>query len=323
MALLEVTGLSKFFPFGGGVVRAVEDVSFEVARGVTLGLVGESGCGKTTTARCVLRLIEPDSGSIRFDGEEVTLLGARRMRAMRRRMQIVFQSPRHSLEGGMKIRALVEEGLRVHGLASGAGRRQRAEEALERVGLSPDLGGKYPHQLSGGQLQRVAIARAVVLEPALMILDEPVSALDVSVRANVLNLLRDLQARLGLTYIMIGHDLAVVRFLSDVIAVMYLGRIVELAPADELFERPLHPYTQVLIRSIPSPDPQERGGRAPLPGTPPSPLDPPEGCPFHTRCESATPRCAEFAPELHEITPGHSVACRLCRPEPCAPRRNP
>jgi oligopeptide/dipeptide ABC transporter ATP-binding protein len=314
--LLEVAGLTKHFAVRGGTVRAVDGVSFTVDRGETLALVGESGCGKSTTARLVLRLIEPSAGQVRFDGTDLTTLAPAALRSARRKMQIVFQDPYASLDPRMSVGATLEEPLIVHGLGDAAQRRARVAELLRLVGLAPYHAERFPHEFSGGQRQRIGIARALAVEPALVVCDEPVSALDVSIQAQVLNLLADLQARLGLAYLFIAHDLAVVRHVADRVAVMYLGRIVETAPAENLFAAPRHPYTRALLAAIPLPDPGVRGAVRPVTGDPPSPLNPPPGCHFHTRCAHATDRCRSEAPTLRPVAPGHQAACHLAEALP-------
>jgi oligopeptide/dipeptide ABC transporter ATP-binding protein len=312
--LLEAIDLVKHFPVGGGfggrtgLVRAVDGVSFRLARGETLALVGESGCGKSTTARLVLRLIEPTDGEVIFEGREITGLQGAALRRLRRRMQIVFQDPFASLNPRMSVGAILEEPLLVHGIGSRTERRARVAELLSLVGLAGYHAARYPHEFSGGQRQRIGIARALAVEPALVVCDEPVSALDVSIQAQVVNLLKDLQARLGLSYLFIAHDLAVVKHMADRVAVMYLGRIVETAPTAALFAAPAHPYTRTLLAAIPRPDPRQKqatAGAADLP----SPLDPPPGCHFHTRCGFAVARCRAVAPTLAPIGQGHDVAC--------------
>jgi oligopeptide transport system ATP-binding protein len=319
--LLEVRNLVKHFQvtgglFGGrrGLVRAVDNVSFSIRRGETLGLVGESGCGKTTTGRCVLQLERPTSGEVIFEGRDLTKVGASELRAIRRHIQVIFQDPYSSLNPRMTVGQIIAEPLAVHGIVKSAGaRRDRARELLTHVGLLPQHAGRYPHQLSGGQRQRVGVARALALEPKLIICDEPVSALDVSIQAQIINLLEDLQSQFGLTYLFIAHDLAVVRHISDRIAVMYLGKIVELADRKTLYDDPLHPYTRALLSAVPIPDPEleARRERVILGGEVPSPLNPPSGCVFHPRCPIAVDRCREVVPELREIKPGHWAACIL------------
>ncbi len=308
-ALLKATALTKHFRTRAGLVRAVDGVSFTLAKGETLALVGESGCGKSTTARLVLRLIEPTSGSVAFEGQDITKLPGAALRKLRRRMQIVFQDPFASLNPRMTVGATLDEPLLIHGYGDAARRRGRVAELLALVGLSPDQMRRYPHEFSGGQRQRIGIARALALEPALVVCDEPVSALDVSVQAQVVNLLADLQARLGLSYLFIAHDLAVVKHVASRVAVMYLGRIVELAPRQSLFAQPLHPYTRALLAAIPRPDPAQRLARQVPGGDIPSPLNPPPGCHFHTRCPFAIERCRAEVPVLREVAPGQLAAC--------------
>jgi len=320
-ALLEVTDLVKHFTvssgmFGGttGVVRAIDGVSFSIRRGETLGLVGESGCGKTTTGRCILQLERPTSGSIRFEGVELTGLPQSELRAVRRKMQVIFQDPYSSLNPRMSIGEILAEPIKVHGLVPDqAKREERVRELLAQVGLLAQHARRYPHQLSGGQRQRVGIARALAMEPSLIVCDEPVSALDVSIQAQIINLLEDLQSRLGLTYVFIAHDLSVVRHISDRVAVMYLGRIVELADRKALYEEPLHPYTSALLSAVPIPDPRLEATRerTVLRGEVPSPLNPPSGCVFNPRCPIAADRCTAEIPSLREIKPGHWSACHF------------
>ncbi len=323
-ALLEVEGLAKHYPVKRGLVlaktvgsvRAVDGVSFSLARGETLALVGESGCGKSTTARLVLRLIEPTAGRVSFEGVDITQMSGAPLRRLRRRMQIVFQDPFASLNPRMTVGAILEEPLIVHGIGDRAARRARVSELLGLVGLAAYHAQRYPHEFSGGQRQRVGIARALAVEPALVVCDEPVSALDVSIQAQVVNLMKDLQARLGLSYLFIAHDLAVVKHMADRVAVMYLGRIVEIAPKDALFARPLHPYTRTLLAAIPRPDPHRRGAKQVAGGDVPSPMDPPPGCHFHTRCPFATERCRAEDPALRVLAPGHSAACHYAEELP-------
>ena len=317
--LLEVRDLVKHFPVRGGAlgraraqVRAVDGVSFDLWRGETVGLVGESGCGKSTTGRTLLRLIEPTAGEVRYDGQDVRALDRVALRALRRRAQIVFQDPIGSLNPRLSVGAMLEEALTVHGLGL-PNRRDRAVELLERVGLSADHIDRYPHEFSGGQRQRLGIARALSVEPDFLVLDEPVSALDVSVQAQVINLLQDLQAQLGLTYLFIAHDLAVVEHVSDRVAVMYLGRIVEMADAREIYHAPRHPYTRALLSAVPRPDPvgRESRQRIVLEGDVPSPIDPPSGCPFHPRCPhpAKDASCRGVVPGLDGQRAGPLVAC--------------
>ena len=316
--LLSVRDLAKHFPIHTGLlrrktgaVRAVDGVSFDVARGETLAVVGESGCGKTTTGRSILRLIEPTGGSVHFDGVDVLSLDRGRLRALRRQMQIIFQDPFSSLNPRMSIGAIVREGLTIHRLAEGAAADARVRQLLEEVGLRPEYASRYPHEFSGGQRQRVGIARALSVEPTFIVCDEPVSALDVSVQAQVINLLQDLQRDRGLTYLFIAHDLSVVEHMADRVAVMYLGRIVELAPAEALYREPLMPYTQALLSAVPVPDPTRKRKRIVLTGDVPSPANPPTGCVFHPRCHH--PRrdvaCTRIVPPLEEKAAGHWAAC--------------
>ncbi|GAB1342307.1 ABC transporter ATP-binding protein [Gemmatimonas sp.] len=316
--LLSVRSLTKHFPIRSGVlqrvtgaVKAVDQVSFDVARGETLALVGESGCGKTTTGRALLRLVEPTSGSVHFDGVDVLALKGESLRRMRRHMQIVFQDPYGSLNPRMTVGAAIREGLVVHQLAEGAEANRRVAQLLDEVGLRADHAARYPHEFSGGQRQRIGIARALAVEPAFIVCDEPVSALDVSVQAQVVNLLRDLQRARGLSYLFIAHDLAVVAHMADRVAVMYLGRIVELAPRAALFATPRMPYTKALLSAVPVPEPGAARPRILLPGDPPSPVNPPSGCVFHPRCPHPLKdaACTRLVPPLEEKAPGHFVAC--------------
>jgi peptide/nickel transport system ATP-binding protein len=309
--LVRVRGLFKHFPVAGGedVVRAVDGVTFEIYRGETLGLVGESGCGKSTVGRCLLRLMEPTRGEVYFEDEDVLSLSGKDLRALRREMQIIFQDPYASLNPRMKVREIVGEPLLVHGVGSKQERRARVAELLTKVGLDPDYMNRFPHEFSGGQRQRIGIARALALNPKLIVADEPVSALDVSVQAQVVNLLEDLQGEFNLTYLFISHGLAVVEHISDRVAVMYLGRIVEIASAVDLYANPLHPYTRALLSAIPVPDPERKRDRIVLHGDVPTPINPPSGCRFHTRCPEAIPECSRIDPDLREVAPGHSVAC--------------
>ena len=309
--LVKVRKLVKHFAVEGSddVVRAVDGVSFEIFAGETLGLVGESGCGKSTVGRCLLRLIEPTSGEIEFEGRDVTAMGKAELREMRRQMQIVFQDPYASLNPRMKIGDIVGEPLVIHKIGTKSERNDRVAELLKKVGLDPDYRKRYSHEFSGGQRQRIGVARTLALNPKLIVADEPVSALDVSVQAQVVNLLQDLQNEFGLAYLFISHGLAVVEHISHRVAVMYLGRIVEVATAADLYADPLHPYTQALLSAIPLPDPKQKRDRIILQGDVPTPINPPSGCRFRTRCPIAIEECAKIDPELREIKPGHTVAC--------------
>ena len=318
--LLEVKNLKMYFPVTSGIifqkkvadVKAVDNVSFTIAKGETLGLVGESGCGKTTTGRAILQLYKPTEGDVIFDGTRLNDLDNSSMRAMRRQMQIIFQDPYGSLNPRMTCGDIVGEPLIVHKLTSGKGEyRDRVDELLQTVGLNPYMADRYPHEFSGGQRQRIGIARALAVNPSFIVCDEPVSALDVSIQAQVINLLEDLQEQFGLTYLFIAHDLSVVRHISDRVAVMYLGHIVEIADRNELYDNPLHPYTRALLSAVPIPDPivEAERERIILTGDVPSPMNPPPGCVFHTRCPVMIDECQDESPELREVSPGHWVAC--------------
>lgn len=319
--LLDVQGLKMYFPITEGIiiqrhvgdVKAVDNISFTVRRGETLGLVGESGCGKSTTGRAVLQLYRPTAGHVYFDGVDLTTLKGEELRRMRRRMQMIFQDPYASLNPRMTVGDIVGEPLEVHGIAKGKEKLDRVAELLEVVGLNPYFVTRYPHEFSGGQRQRIGIARALAVNPDFIVCDEPISALDVSIQAQVINLLEDLQAQFGLTYLFIAHDLSVVRHISDRVAVMYLGKIVELADRDELYENPLHPYTQALLSAVPIPDPEIEATRKRiiLEGDVPSPVNPPRGCRFHTRCPVVIDVCKEVEPEFKDAGGGHYVACHL------------
>jgi oligopeptide transport system ATP-binding protein len=315
-ALLVVRDLRKYFPIKKGFwrrtvghVKAIDGVSFDILPGEVLGLVGESGCGKTTTGRSILRLIEPSGGEVVFDGKDVVELDKGGLRRLRREMQIVFQDPYSSLNPRMTVGAMLTEALRVHRIAEGEAAQRRVRELLQVVGLFPEHAGRYPHEFSGGQRQRIGIARALSVNPRFIVCDEPVSALDVSIQAQILNLLHDLQRDFHLTYLFIAHDLAVVEHISDRVAVMYLGKLMEMAEGEELYRNPLHPYTRVLLSAIPVPDPSRRRERVILEGDVPSPANPPAGCPFHPRCPIGTAECAQVVPEFRDVGGGHYVAC--------------
>ena len=317
--ILRVENLVKHFEVGGGlfggrpaVVKAVDGVSFEIGRGETLGLVGESGCGKTTTGRCILRLEPPTGGRVIFEGRDLSTLSDAELRGMRRRMQVIFQDPYSSLNPRMTVGQIIAEPLAVHRIVPDrAARAARVQDLLRHAGLLPAMARRYPHELSGGQRQRVGIARALAMEPSLIICDEPVSALDVSIQAQIINLLEELQAEFGLTYLFVAHDLSVVRHISDRVAVMYLGKIVEITDRKSLYEDPLHPYTKALLSAVPIPDPvvEARREHVVLGGEVPSPLNPPSGCVFHPRCPIAVAECRTTVPELRQIRPGHRAAC--------------
>ncbi|WP_096436416.1 ABC transporter ATP-binding protein [Alteribacter populi] len=316
--LLEVKGLKKYFDVTGGVfskkvgeVKAVDDVSFDVFEGEVLGIVGESGCGKSTTGKTLLRLIDPTEGQVMFDGKDVTKLNEDEMRKMRRDMQIIFQDPYASLNPRHKVEKILGEPLIVHGIGDKEERLKKVKEILEIVGLPGDHASRYPHQFSGGQRQRIGIARALIVNPKLIVCDEPVSALDVSIQSQILNLMEDLQEEFGLTYLFIAHDLSVVKHISDRIGVMYLGRLVELTTNEELYDNPLHPYTKSLLSAVPNPDPDVKKDRIILEGDVPSPSNPPSGCAFHTRCPECMDICSEIRPEFQEISDNHFVACHL------------
>lgn len=319
--LLSIRNLVKHFPITRGIifqkqigaVHAVDDISFDIHQGETLGLVGESGCGKSTTGRTILQLYRPTSGQVVFDGIDLVALKGNELRKMRRRMQMIFQDPYASLNPRMTVGEIIGEPLLIHSVAKGKAIQERVEQLLELVGLNPAFSNRYPHEFSGGQRQRIGVARALALQPDLIVCDEPISALDVSIQAQVVNLLEDLQHQFGLTYLFIAHDLSMVRHISNRIAVMYLGVLVELADRNELYNHPLHPYTQALLSAVPIPDPfvEERRRRIILEGDVPSPVNPPSGCRFRTRCKYAKELCSEVKPEWRELQPGHFVACHF------------
>ena len=318
--LVKVEGLKKYFPITRGIlqrhvgdIKAVDGISFDIYRGETLGLVGESGCGKSTTGRTILRLYQPTEGEVYLDGVDLGGLKGGELRQLRRRMQMIFQDPYASLNPRMTVAGIVGEPLEIHGAASRKEKQERVAELLQLVGLNPYFANRYPHEFSGGQRQRIGVARALALEPDFIVCDEPISALDVSIQAQVVNLLEELQDRMRLTYLFIAHDLSMVRHISDRVAVMYLGKIVELTDRNTLYTDPLHPYTQALLSAVPIPDPviEEKRQRILLEGDVPSPANPPKGCNFNTRCPSATEACNEAEPEFKEVAPGHWVACHL------------
>ncbi|MCG8481194.1 MAG: dipeptide ABC transporter ATP-binding protein [Spirochaetales bacterium] len=323
--LLSVRGLTKHFPIRGGVfgrvhghVRAVDGIDFDIGEGETYALVGESGCGKSTTGQTLLRLIEPTAGTAHFDGRNIFELDPRELRTLRRQMQIVFQDPYSALNPRKTVEAAIAETLSIHGIAHGRDAREKARDVLERCGLARYHGSRYPHEFSGGQRQRVVIARALALDPRFVVADEPVSALDVSIQSQIVNLMKDLQRDFSLTYLFISHDLAVVKHTADRIGVMYLGNLVEEAPRDELFRNPQHPYTQALISAIPPSNPWTKRKRIVLKGDVPSPANPPTGCPFHTRCPYVMEVCRTAKPELRQSAGGHRVACHLVHPHDAA-----
>jgi oligopeptide transport system ATP-binding protein len=320
--LVQVRHLKKYFPITRGIIqrhvgdiKAVDDVNFDIYQGETLGLVGETGCGKTTVGRTIIRLYEPTAGQVFFDDVDLATLKGGELRRLRRRMQMIFQDPYASLNPRMAVGSIIAEPLEVHRVARGQEKRERVQELLQLVGMNPHFANRYPHEFSGGQRQRIGIARALALNPALIICDEPISSLDVSIQAQVVNLLEDLQDRLGLTYLFIAHDLSMVRHISNRVAVMYLGKIVELTDRDEIYLNPLHPYTQALMSAVPVPDPEleAKQQRIILEGDLPSPASPPQGCNFNTRCSKAFDVCFEKDPEFVEVKPGHFCACHLVK----------
>ncbi|PYZ92384.1 oligopeptide ABC transporter ATP-binding protein OppF [Salipaludibacillus keqinensis] len=316
--LVEVRNLKKHFEVGKGkILKAVNDISFDVYEGETLGLVGESGCGKSTTGKTIIRLYRATSGEVRFHGDDVHQISGKNMKDFNRKMQMIFQDPYASLNPRMKVEDIIAEGMDIHGLFKGKERQRRVFELLETVGLNKEHASRFPHEFSGGQRQRIGIARALAVNPEFIIADEPISALDVSIQAQVVNLLKDLQKKHGLTYLFIAHDLSMVKHISDRIGVMYLGAMMELAESEDLYDEPLHPYTKALLSSIPLPDPEveETRQRTILTGDVPSPIDPPSGCPFRTRCPEAMDVCAEKKPQWLEVRPKHYVACHLFEPE--------
>lgn len=321
--LIDVKNLKKYFPVKAGFisraknfVKAVDGLSFHIRKKETLGLVGESGCGKTTVGRTILRLLEATAGEVIFEGRNIFELGSGDLRKLRRHMQIIFQDPYGSLNPRLTVGNAVGEPLQVHRIARGSKKKKMVRKILERVGLSADYVNRYPHEFSGGQRQRIGLARALALNPKFIVCDEPVSALDVSIQAQIINLLEDLQEEFALSYLFISHDLNVVKHISDRIGVMYLGRLMELAPSDELHQNPLHPYTQALLSAVPVPDPKTKVMRLRLPGDVPSPVNPPSGCRFHTRCRYARDVCWKVEPEMAELVPGHHVACHMAAKHP-------
>ncbi len=311
--LLEVKGLKKFFPAGESVVKAVNDLNFVIHRGETLGFVGESGCGKSTAGRTILRLYDATEGEVLFEGKDIQKLSARELKEARKEIQMIFQDPYASLNPRMTVGDIIGEPLDIHGLARGEKRKERIQELLKLVGLNPEHINRFPHEFSGGQRQRIGIARALAVEPKFIICDEPISALDVSIQAQVVNLLKELQNKMGLTYLFIAHDLSMVKHISDRVAVMYLGKMVELASSEDLYAEPLHPYSEALLSAIPIPDPEleKSRERIVLQGDVPSPMNPPSGCHFRTRCPKVMDICSKVEPEWKEVKPGHFTACHI------------
>ncbi|MDF0727868.1 dipeptide ABC transporter ATP-binding protein [Cytobacillus sp. S13-E01] len=309
--LVQIKNLKKYFHSSGVPLKAVDNISLDILRGETVGLVGESGCGKSTVGKTIIRLLEPSDGEVIFDGENIYKLSSSAMKRLRKDVQIIFQDPYASLNPRMQIEDIIAEPLDIHRVAKGKKRKERVVELLELVGLNPEHANRYPHEFSGGQRQRIGIARALALNPKFIVCDEPISALDVSIQAQVVNLLKDLQEKMGLTYLFIAHDLSMVKYISDRVLVMYLGNMVELADSEEVYEEPLHPYTQALLSAVPIPDPTKHSERIILEGDVPSPMNPPSGCVFRTRCQHAMDICAKETPGWKEVKPRHFTACHL------------